>query len=595
MRKNAKISLFIYFLLWFLYLAHFWSNALTIEPSGAVITNHINIWGDWAAHLTMASRMAWGKSLILAHSPFLITYPFSYPFVANLIPALMARLGLNLFFSMKLTSFIYGFTGVVLLFIFLKRLFKSNLTAVLGSILYYFNGGLGFIKAIGDLQKANNLLSFLENLPHRYAHQPETSMYVYNVINSMFIPQRAFALGFPVTLFILIFILDKIDNNFFHKRYFSWLIKLKEKILASFKIRSRQQKYIDFIRAFVIGLLIGATIIIHTHSFLFLAIVLSVWSISSLIFSPQSKRKIIFRFWLTVLIGSGLTAIPLYYHFFAHNIHHNFMEWFPGWYAKEDRISWLWFWFWNWGPVLIAGLIGYLMLITKKIKEKDFTLSHRIWLLTPFWITFILVNLIKFQPNIWDNTKLWAWSAVGIAGLAGYAYNHFWEFTSSLKIIQKIALRILLVFVFLVTISSAALDLIYITDFKHHNYTLYSAQETALATWAQQYTPNTSIWLTGDQHNHCVDNLSGRQTLMGYRGWLWTQGYQYYSVEADVMQMFQHPLQSQDLFKKYNISYVVIGPQERNEWHANTTDFSKFNLVNSSSVFQVYEVNFLQN
>ena len=54
---------------------------------------------------------------------------------------------------------------------------------------------------------------------------------------------------------------------------------------------------------------------------------------------------------------------------------------------------------------------------------------------------------------------------------------------------------------------------------------------------------------------------------MGYRGWLWTWGTNYSTLEKEVQQMFTQPQNSQSLFSKHQVSYSVIGQSEISQYH----------------------------
>ena len=141
MKKKSKLILFIYFSFWVIYFAYFWSRAIITDAAGNVVANHVNIWGDWAAHFTMGSRMAFDK-LILLQSPFMIGESFSYPFISDLISAVLARLGVGFFSSFIIPSFIFSITTVWSLFFFYQKIFKSSLTAIIASLLFLLNGGM---------------------------------------------------------------------------------------------------------------------------------------------------------------------------------------------------------------------------------------------------------------------------------------------------------------------------------------------------------------------------------------------------------------------------------------------------------------------
>lgn len=97
--------------------------------------------------------------------------------------------------------------------------------------------------------------------------------------------------------------------------------------------------------------------------------------------------------------------------------------------------------------------------------------------------------------------------------------------------------------------------------------------------------------LTSDSHTHWVSTLAGRQILLGYKGWIWTYGINYGGTNDDIMKMFAGGSQTDELLKKYKISYVVVGPGELHDYHANENYFkSKYKIVLSDKDYRVYDV-----
>jgi uncharacterized membrane protein len=81
--------------------------------------------------------------------------------------------------------------------------------------------------------------------------------------------------------------------------------------------------------------------------------------------------------------------------------------------------------------------------------------------------------------------------------------------------------------------------------------------------------------LTTDQHNHVVPMLTGRAVVMGYRGWLWTHGIDYHRLERDVARMFVPDVDAPQLFARYGVTHVYVGPGERRTYHAALDRFRK--------------------
>jgi uncharacterized membrane protein len=75
---------------------------------------------------------------------------------------------------------------------------------------------------------------------------------------------------------------------------------------------------------------------------------------------------------------------------------------------------------------------------------------------------------------------------------------------------------------------------------------------------------------------------------MAYRGWLWSQGYDYAAAERDVARM----LETADtaLLDRYGVDYAVLGPDERQRWHATDGAFARFPVATRSESYTVYRI-----
>lgn len=569
---------------WIIYFALFWTKALSFNEVGDLVAGHVNIWGDWAAHFTMGTAMA-ERGFLLKSSPFLWGAKFSYPFIANLISAGLLRLTNDLILSFVLPSFFLSIFFIWSLYYFFLQLWKSSQKALLSSMIFLFNGGVGFYFFITEIITAENPLHTFLNPPHEFTRLDAQNIKWINVIDSMVIPQRAFLLGFPLTLLAL----SLIYKNF----YLTKKTKLWQIIFA--------------------GLILGIMPLIHTHSFLAAFIILAFWMVGNIFFKikldknylraqfnifhdlinrlkdikwSKSKRFKRTKSWLTLIFTTSIIAIPIIKLFFWNQIGANFFKFYPGWLAKEFKMNWFIFWFKNWFLVPPLAILGFLAASSKN--KKNF------FIFGPFIFIFILANLFLFQPFAWDNTKLIVWSSVGFSYLVVYILEMILKkksfFKFKFKFISVLKLKkIILGTIFLSLISSGIIDAYRIIRHDLHSYTIYSHEELKLADWVKNNTSPTSIWLTGEKHNHFLFNLTGRQSLLTYRGWLWTHGYKYFPVEKDVKEMFTHPLNSQKLFEKYSVDYIVVGHNEKRVWQANETEFeNNFPLIKETKNYKIF-------
>lgn len=563
--KNKSFFLIVYFGSWLAYFLYFWRQALHLDKVGNLVAGHVSIWGDWAAHFTMGSSMA-ERSLLLPQSPLLINAKFSYPFISNMISAILIRASVSFTDAFVLPSFFFSLILVFVLYIFYKTIFNSRKIAIIASLIFLLNGGVGFIYFFQDIANSTQPLQVFFNPPVEYTSMQENHIRWISVINSMVIPQRAFNHGFPLTLITL-----------------TLIYSVKEKL--SKKVKKISKK--DYLKILTASTLLGIMPLIHTHSFLAAFLILGFWSGGDIIFSSHKQRLNKIKVWILVLVITSLISLPLLRFFFFEQVGSNFIKWFPGWYLQEfTQLNWFVFWFKNWGIVPVLSLLG-LWLLIKKLKTLHLKLRTAFTFL-PFFLLFTLMNLWLFQPFIWDNTKILVWASVGISGLTGYLFVSIWNHASTLHAKPKTyVLKTLVVITFFLTILSGLIDTYRITRFPLHQYQMYSHEELELVEWVKNNTDKNSIWLTGDQHNHWLFNLTGRQALITYRGWMWTHGYDYRGVESDVSLMFQNPTR-QDLFSKYRVNYIVIGPNEKNVWKADESIFrEEFKIIRETNNYLI--------
>lgn len=618
--KKNNLLIFFHFFIWSCYFTYFWINCLWFDQNGNLMAGQINIWGDWAAHFTMGSALAF-RNNVFESGPLMIGTAFSYPFFANLISALLIKIGIPFFISFILPSWFFSLLTIYALFLFYYTIFKSRKIALLASNFFLLNGGIGFYYFFQKIFLSNQPLELLINPIFQATRIDDLGIKFINVIDSMIIPQRAFNLGFPLVLIALsllysnFFSVSKINTN-----------KIKGLVLS--------------------GVLIGLLPIIHTHSFLVTAIILSFWSMFLVLLpiklpkknflkqllklnqfkSKDEIKKILNHFHpiIIVLFSILLIATPLIYKFFFFHVGNSFFKFYPGWLAQEYDLNWFVFWWRNWTVVPLAAFIGWAVMIKK---NKNFRLK---WLLTfsPFFVLFIVANLMLFQPFAWDNTKILIYSSLGFAGLNAWLINFLWNKVNDLQISQqskkniaakklildslilariikkystleniilfwkKLSLKTIIIILIILFTFSGGIDAYYQLQTVSHANAMYTKEELELAKWVNNNTDPQSIWLTGDKHNHWLFNLTGRQAVMTYPGWLWTHGYDYHQTYIDVRLMYQKPNNARQIFEKYRVDYIVIGQQELLDLKAQPQLFPQFiKEIYQTKNYKIYQIN----
>lgn len=586
--QKKTVVLGIYFASWLLYFFYLWSNAFWIGKEGQIMTQQVNIWGDWAAHFTMGSAMA-ERGAFLKESPLLKGASFSYPFVADLISGLLAKSGVDFFMAFVLPSFLFSVVSIIMLYIFYKNISKSWVISIIASCIFLFNGGVGFYYYFSDIAKSTTPLLTALNPPTEYTNLEHLHYRWISVVTSMLIPQRAFALGFPITLFALLFVYQ----NMLAKKP-SW------------------------IKTTVAGVLFGFLPIIHSHTFIAVFVILACWSATDVLFTFHNKKKTKQKLthWLLLLGIVSCISLPLIQAFIHGTVSSTkFMRWYPGWYMYKEykeTETLLSFWFKNWGITPVVALAGWAAVVWKTKGSTKYTKLHTFGIYLPFFLLFLLTNLMLFQPGVWDNTKILVWASLGFSLLAGHSLYYlwhsfekpttlwkilvekllfFWKKQTRAVTVKQVLVKSVVVLMFVFMTLTGIIDAYRAIRFDIHSYGMYSREELVLAQWVKKNTPKDSVWLTATHHNHWLFNLTGRQAVMTYPGWLWTHGYNYISVEGDVRSLYLNPGQP-DLIAKHGIDYAVVGPAERNNLHARDEDFKKgYEIVYRSTTNTIYKLN----
>jgi len=557
-----------FFSFWILYYGWFWSHAIRFDRAGNLIAGHVNLWGDWALHFTLGSAMAF-RDFLLFQSPLLINAPFSYPFLCNLISAALVRAGFPFFVSFTVPSFVLTVAIVFGLFGFYRVIFKSDKVSVVASLIFMLNGGMGFLLYFWDVWQSQPFWKTMIMPPREYTMLREFGISWISVISSIFIPQRAFQLGFPLALLILLAVI----------KYFGLMGggRGSEEINRPSRDRGGLGSW-PFIYLMGAALLLGIMPIAHTYAFMMLGFLFVFWMLGDFAARGTNFFKTNLKAWLLFGGVSLVVAYPLLKMFVFPNVMHGgFFHWEPGGFAKTGQEPWFEFWWANWGVTPYVAFIGWVFWILKETGWRGRT--SRLLYSIPFFLMFGMANLFVFQPWVWDNTKIIVWASLGMSGFAGYfLWVYLWEKREPAKIFGFLTAtqaprRVLAIFLFIFMTFAGFLDAYRILIPRFNQNEMFTAEDLYLAAWVKENTPAHSLFLTAPFHNHWLPNLTGRRVLMCFDGWLWTHGYGFQEIRQDLGQMFRHP-EKRDLFVKYAVDYVVVGPFETRDMKADPTRFA---------------------
>jgi hypothetical protein len=95
-----------------------------------------------------------------------------------------------------------------------------------------------------------------------------------------------------------------------------------------------------------------------------------------------------------------------------------FFEWAPGWSQRPEPIAW--FWFKNTGlfiPLLVIALLAPARWVGSGLRR----------FVLPFLLAFIVPNLFRIAPRIWDNNKVLIYWYVAAAPLVALVLARLWR------------------------------------------------------------------------------------------------------------------------------------------------------------------------
>lgn len=533
--SSPPIAFLIYICFWGAYFVLLWRRQL-VETGDGWIAGWIGTWADGSAHLSYMSSFAFRKWLVTTH-PLYSGNKFTYPFASDMIGGYLVRIGLPLTAAYELWGFVLSIVSVTLLFLFLRTLFRDWRVAFVGSVLFLLSGGLGAVRFFKDVW-VSGLWNTLSALPREYTHIHGEGIKWINTVSGHMVPQRALLLGLPLGCIVM-----------------STLAKHHSMGASKLSLA-------------LAGFLTGLLPIVHIHTLIVVA-VFAGWLFAVNI----ALRRRPIRLWLYYCAPASAVGIPILIWLLFPLVKGSFISWHPGWLAKDLQYNFVLFWVKNWGVWIPLAVVGYF------IGERGVKL-----LLAPFIISFVLANLILFQPYSFDNAKILIWVHLSLSGCAGLTI---------VRLIQKRSLISQLAGAMLLLASCLAgmLDCVRLLQ-SHHSIPMWTKEEVELAEKVREDTPRDAIFLTADQVNHWVPTLTGRQIVMGYRGWMWTYGFDYAGRLNDIREIYRGTERASFLLKRYGIDYVVIGRYELGgDYRANEAYFrSRFSVAFESRNYRVYKI-----
>ena len=475
----------------------------------------------------------------------------AYPYLTDSLSTTHMLLGLPINLAVVIPGTYLMFLTYVGFCYFAFRILGNRPLVITAAFLFFFlNGGLGFfydfdLSFRDHFERVQEIFSGFYKTP---ANQPEFNLRFSNVIADLMIPQRSLLGGWAIVLPAFYCLLD------------------------AFETKSRRA-------LFFLILFAGALPLIHTHTFLALGL-FSGGYILALLLLEKEKRRTILSFAGIYLLFVLILALPqLLGNAIKQTVSGGFMRFQFNWVNNSGGSGFIdgYFWFW----IKNAGL-PYLLMICAILNCRR---RHTMPIVFGMMSIYLVAELVLFQPNEYDNNKLfYLWYVFAVILAADYGYI-------LMKRLEGLRGRMLLCILFIgVSIFSGMLSL---AREAVSSYQLFSSTAVKAGTWIDEHTDREAVFMTGQQHINPVCSLAGRQIVCGSDLYVFFHGLDYTEQRNDCLQFYAHPVENEDILKKYGIDYICLSDYERSEMFVDTDALDEqYDLVYENRDVRIYSTGF---
>jgi len=511
---------------------------------------------DLSYHLSIISSFI-EQTNFLPENPQSAGAKMSYHFLVNFHSAILHLGGFDLFLSVIIPQILFSFALATVLYYFYKLVLKSEIAT-------FFSV---FLLIMGHIAFFNFLFAMLGH--------PVSNM-KFDVTSWPSIREQ---LLFPFFNF-----LDPIINYFHPQRPFLFAFSLALMVLSGiYKMFLKEGA--DNKNLFFLALLIGLTPLFHTHTFLVIVPVLIIaalykrgsykWTFLSLIplilaigqiwFILSQPKAPGFSGFDVHTLGGGLTDLNI---------------------LDSKFLTRIVFWIRAAGFPLIVGCAG---LIVHVLKNRVFSLhsidgrSNTILLIffTIPLLFFLLINFYRFSPNWGDSNKFFLYFDVMLAIFAGKLLGSWFKKNRWAKTCAVVVL-------FIAAIGPSLFEAYVV--FSKPGSLLFTGCNRNVAFWIKLNTSRDAVFLTSDDVIHYVPSLAGRRVVDG--SYTWNTGFKKPGIDSDVRTIYRTG--NRMLLRRYGVTHLLVGPQERRRYTINEEALEKYTLVYDQKCrrvsYKIYDV-----
>lgn len=517
-----------------------YTHNIRVGADGAYYVGQ-STYGDLSLHLSIITSLR-----DAAFPPAYSIYPsaqLSYPFLMDSLSTSLYMLGFSLQASLVVPGTWMMFLCYAGFLLMAREMAGSKAACVLACLLFFLNGGLGFLydfdKSAGEV--GDRLRFILEGYYKTPTNQPDPNNLRWsNVIADMMVPQRTLLGGWAMAIpcIYLLFTAFRPDAPLYASPGGGQLVP-----------RPWANKLANPRLLVLLGLWVGALPLLHTHSFLALGLMSAGFMAYRFIHAKGERLRTLWPFLLYGAIAILLALPQLINWTFSQSLgSSNFLQFQFNWVNNPGNRGmidlYLWFYIKNIG-------LPVILLICALVERNP---RHRFLAAGAFCI-FIAAEFFRFQPNEYDNNKLfYVWYMLCAILAADYAVTLF-------RKLQGLRGRyVLAAFTLVAFFLGAGLTL---AREVVSNYQVYSATDVEAAAYVDDNSDKDAVFLTGTQHLNPISSLAGRTIICGPDLWLYYHGFDTTKEKQDIYGFYGDPAGNLEMLSKYNVSYILISNYER--------------------------------
>lgn len=538
---------------------------LTVLSAWLQYTHNVRIMEDgswWVGQSTygdLAMHMSFVTSLKnAAFPPDYSLFPgmqLSYPFLMDSLSTSFYLFGWSLQASLAIPGTLMMalcYMGVMCL---AREMTAGKKTVILAALLFFLNGGLGFLydfDLAGGTERDGTLTLWtrIENILDGYymtpTNQPTPNNLRWsNVIADLMLPQRTLLGGWCMVIpcFYLLY--------------------------AAFTPGKREDN--RWRTVILLGIWGGALPLIHTHSFVALALC----SLGMLIYDMIRDEERLKQLGWYALYG-GIAFVLCMPQLFGFTFNQVFQDGMEG--ASNSFIQ-PWFNWVNSTDGTFSGMIdGYGWFYVKNIGLPFIILVLALFEKNGKWrrlfagaLPIILAGeFIRFQPNIYDNNKLLYLAWLLCCMIVADWCRMLWHKLKGLRARPVIAVLAAVTF-----FLSAGLTL---WREAVSEYMAFSADAVEVGEYVRDNTEEDATFLTGVHHLNPVASIGGRNIVCGPDLWLYYHGLDTSERQRDIARFYADPAGNQHVLETYGVDYIMISSYERADYVGMTDNWSQMTV-----------------